>query len=107
MTATTIIIIGMHDEEHATVTFVRIHNKIWCATVECGGKRVEVRSRRNNGLRPCPTHAALLLDEHFPKTKKRRRAASHRRDILGRDPSARGLARHPRMTVFRGDGESA
>lgn len=73
MKATTIIIRGEHNKQKAVVTFVYIGRKIWCATVECGDKRVEVRSRRNNGLRPCPTHAGYLLDEHFPKDQTKRK----------------------------------
>lgn len=71
MRATTIIIRGTHNNEPATVTFTFIGRKIWCAKVECDGKVVDVRSKKNNGLRPCPTHAGYLLDEHFPKKKKR------------------------------------
>jgi hypothetical protein len=100
--ATTVIIRGDHNGQRASVTFVLISKSIWCATVECGEKSVEVRSRRNDGLRPCPTHAGLLLDEHFPASEKRRRAASMRRDILGRDSAARGLARRPRITIYDG-----
>jgi hypothetical protein len=99
MDATVNIIIGKHNGCDARVTFTRISAKIWNATIECGGRRVDVRSFKNTGLRPCPTHASLLLDEHFPKTDNHRRAALNRRDVLRGDRNARRLARQATIRI--------
>lgn len=91
MTYTTMIIRGEHHGESATVTFVYIGRKIWNASLEVGGKRIDVRGTKDRGLRPCPTHAGYLLDEHFPSVKRRVAAA---KKLKPRGRVAKAAARH-------------
>lgn len=104
MKANIVIISGTHNSQSAKVTFTYIGRKIWCATIDCGGKVIDFRSKQNNGLRPCPTHAGYLLDKHFPKPGMRKRPFNLSRERERRNAANRSVVRHPRVTVYNGDG---
>jgi hypothetical protein len=107
MEATVIIIRGTYRKKPATVTFTYIGRRIWCATIEWDGRTRDVRSKKNTGLRPCPTHAGYLLEQHFPQPKRKRKAVNLSRERERRQgrPTVRSTAQfHPRITVYNGEG---
>jgi len=53
------------------VTFAYLGRKVWNATLEHSGSRVEVRTLKGGSFRPCQTHAGYLLDEYMPTLRRR------------------------------------